>query len=88
MLIALLQRRLNLGDADPAVVVGKIRRHREVGPLMQQLERWMHDPHRSNDADLTALLLPMTGWTADPTERTAIGEWSDGGQEPSRDTAG
>jgi hypothetical protein len=59
MLIAMWQRKLGLGDVDPSAVVGQIRRHPEAGPLMSQLERWMHDPSRDTSVDLAKLLEPL-----------------------------
>ncbi len=60
MLIAMWQGKLKLSAVDPSAVVSQIRQHSESGPLMRQLERWMHDPSRDDSVDLTKLLEPLS----------------------------
>lgn len=64
MLIAMWQRKLKLTEAEPTVLVNQIRRHPESGPLMRQLERWMHDPSRDEAIDLAKLLEPLSRLSA------------------------
>ncbi len=71
MLIAMWQRKLNLSDVEPSAVVKQIRQHSESGPLMQQLERWMHDPSRDESVDLTKLLEPLSRMSAKDFQMTA-----------------
>ncbi len=64
MLIAMWQRKLNLSNIEPSDVVRKIRQDSEAGPLMRQLERWMHEPARDESVDLTKLLEPLSQLSA------------------------
>lgn len=71
MLIALWQRRLQLNDLDPSEVIRKVRQHPESGPLMQALERWMHDPAADRSVDLTKLLQPLSRLSASDVDWNA-----------------
>lgn len=53
-------RRLGLRDQDPASLYATLRAHPEVGPLVRQLEAWLHTPHQHTaTADLPKLLDPF-----------------------------
>ena len=57
-LLAYWRRRLALEDHKPAEAFALLRRHPEAGPLLEQLERWLHRPGSSEKVDVAALLRP------------------------------
>ncbi len=65
MLFAYWRQRLQLDATDPAEAWKKIREHPQAGPLMQQLELWMHSPHPDRQVDLAELLQPFRNLPAD-----------------------
>jgi len=52
------ERRLNLRKCKPAQAIAELRRHAEAGPLLQQLEGWLHRPGTAEGVDVAALLNP------------------------------
>ncbi len=65
MLFAFWRKRLNLEDQATAVALVTIKQNDEAGPLMNQLERWLHSPHPSKDVNLAELLKPFQNLPAD-----------------------
>jgi len=65
MLYAYWRKRLELESLDPASALRHIHDHPEAGPLMQQLEQWMHNPAPDKDVDLAILLEPFRNLPAD-----------------------
>ena len=61
MLIAVWRKRLDLESADVGEALKTLKAHPEAGPLLLELERWLHSPDASSDLDLTALLKPYHG---------------------------
>ena len=61
MLIAVWRKRLSLEGADVGEALKTLKAHPEAGPLLLELERWLHSPDASSDLDLTALLKPYHG---------------------------
>jgi len=57
-LIAYWERRLKLDDRPPAEALPVMRRHPDAGPLLVQLEAWLHRPAAREPADVNALLEP------------------------------
>lgn len=57
-LIAYWRRRLGLHDLKSADLFAQLRRHEEAGPLLEQLERWLHHPASQVPVDVTSLLRP------------------------------
>lgn len=57
-LLAYWRKRLNLETVKPGVAIDTLRRHPEAGPLLKQLETWLHDPTPSAAVDVLALLKP------------------------------
>lgn len=57
-LLAFWRRRLGLEDQKPAEAIAILRAHPEAGPLLEQLEAWLHKPGTSGSVDVAALLLP------------------------------
>ena len=68
MLTAFWRRRLNLESEPPHLALAKIKSDEKAGPLMRQLETWMHSPDSSKDVDLAALLEPFKSIPADAPE--------------------
>jgi hypothetical protein len=58
MLLAYWRKRLKLEDADPAKAMDVLRSHAEAGPLIEQLEIWLHRPGTAASVDPTRLLEP------------------------------
>ncbi|MCB9891210.1 MAG: hypothetical protein H6833_06160 [Planctomycetes bacterium] len=58
LLLAHWRRRLGLTDERADRALAALRSHDEAGPLVQQLERWLHRPGESRDVDVDALLAP------------------------------
>jgi len=52
------RRRLGLLQLAPKEALLQLRRHEESGPLLQQLERWLHSPQRDPSVSLGQLLQP------------------------------
>ena len=59
MLTAFWTKRLGLESEPPHTALVKIKQHSEAGPLMKQLETWMHSPKPDHDVDLAKLLDPF-----------------------------
>lgn len=58
MLVAFWRKRLELEDTDAAEVIPELRQHSEAGPLLTQLEEWLHKPGLAESVDLKKLLEP------------------------------
>jgi hypothetical protein len=54
----LWRKRLNLEAAEPGAAIAKLRSHAEAGPLLGQLELWLHKPGPQTPVDVAALLAP------------------------------
>lgn len=59
MLIGFWQKRLGLDGLTPHEALIQIKNHAEAGPLIRQLEKWMHSPTAQHDYDLASLLKPF-----------------------------
>jgi hypothetical protein len=57
-LLAFWRRRLNLEAAEPAEAMRTMRKHPDAGPLLSQLEAWLHRPGPHEPVDVAALLRP------------------------------
>jgi hypothetical protein len=57
-LLAYWRKRLALEGEDPGVAVEHLRAHPEAGPLLAQLEAWLHQPGPLKTVDVAALLAP------------------------------
>lgn len=67
MLVAFWQHRLGLQNLPPAEAIRQIRLDPTAGPVVRQVETWMHSPRRDPDFDLATLLRP---W-----EQLSAAEW-------------
>ena len=68
MLFAFWRKRLRLELETPEAALKEIHNHDEAGPLMRQLEQWMHNPARDQSVDLRQLLQPYQNMPADVPE--------------------
>lgn len=57
-LLAYWRRRLGLETAEPTEAIAVLRQHEHAGPLLAQLESWLHHPDVSTPVDVAALLAP------------------------------
>lgn len=71
MLFAFWRKRLGLKSESADSAMAKIKRDETAGPLMKQLESWMHDPDANRDADLAELLKPYENISAEEVEDVA-----------------
>jgi hypothetical protein len=58
ILLAYWRKRLHIEQSRPAEAFARMRAHPEAGPLLEQLEAWLHKPIRDIHVDLAALLQP------------------------------
>jgi hypothetical protein len=62
---AVWRRRLKLENADPADAIIAMRQDKDAGPLLEQLEKWLHRPATNEPVDVAALLKPYREMPAD-----------------------
>jgi hypothetical protein len=67
-LIAFWRKRLGLEKADPAEAITALRTHPEAGPLLEQLELWLHRPASGGGVDPVRLLGPYQHLPPDALE--------------------
>lgn len=67
-LVAYWRRKLALDAERPSDVLRELKRHAEAGPLLQQLEDWLHRPEPAHDVDWNRLLAPYRDLPADALE--------------------
>ena len=67
-LLAYWRKRLKVEAADPGTAIDALRRHPDAGPLLNQLEGWLHRPDAGPPADVTALLAPYRSLPPDAVE--------------------
>lgn len=65
LLISYWQRRLELEAMPPAEMMARLREDEQAGPLLRQLEAWLHHPRPQAPGDLEELLRPYRD-VADP----------------------
>ena len=71
MLFSWWRKRLGYDSLPPEVATAKIKQNAQAGPLMIQLERWMHRPAEDHrDVDLAKLLEPYRDLPIDQWEAT------------------
>ena len=58
VLFSMWRRRLGLEDMPASAAMQTVRSDKNAGPLMRQLETWIHSPNRDSDLDLASLLKP------------------------------
>jgi hypothetical protein len=67
-LLSFWRRRLGLEDHKPAEAIAILRAHPDAGPMMVQLETWLHRPGAASHVDVAALLEPYQYLPADSLE--------------------
>jgi hypothetical protein len=67
-LLAFWRKRLGLEAAEPAAAMAKMRKHPDAGPLLRQLETWLHKPGPHEPVDLQALLRPYRNMPPDAAD--------------------
>lgn len=70
-LLAFWRKRLGLDGADPALAMETLRSHAEAGPLLEQLEIWLHRPGSAGSVDVVRLLEPYQHLPPDALEGRA-----------------
>ena len=68
MLILYWSRRLGLAAARPVEALARLRGDPQAGPLLDQLEIWLHRPARASTIDVPSLLAPYRDLPADALE--------------------
>ena len=58
MLVSLWRKRLKMDDQPASQAVIALRQHAQAGPLLLQLEQWLHSPHQNNEVDIEEMLKP------------------------------
>lgn len=58
LLIGYWRRRLHLEDMGAAEALATLKKNEEAGPLIRQVEDWLHRPGAARDVDVAALLEP------------------------------
>ena len=69
MLIGFWRRRLGLESVTVAEALVKIKADAKAGPLVKQIQLWLHSPHRDQDVDLKELLEPYQHLSSDLLEQ-------------------
>lgn len=60
-LVEFWRQRLGYKEIEPRQAMLELRQHPSAGPLLQQLERWLHSPSRETKVTLPELLAPYSG---------------------------
>ncbi|MFT5301217.1 MAG: hypothetical protein ACI814_002002 [Mariniblastus sp.] len=68
MLVAFWKKRLKLDSLAPHEALAKIKSNPESGPLINQIEAWMHSPNPDRNIELGGLLKPFRDLPADTPE--------------------
>jgi hypothetical protein len=71
-LLAYWRRRLGLERRKPAEALAELRRHPEAGPLLEQLETWLHRPNAAGRVDVAALLKPYQDLPAEALDESRM----------------
>lgn len=74
VLFSMWRRRLGLEEMPAADAVQKIRENEKAGPLMRQMETWIHSPNRDTNLDLAELLKPYQNIPASELESPGGGK--------------
>ena len=65
MLVAFWRTRLNHDQSEASEVIELLRNDAEAGPLLRQLEAWLHQPEAGAEVDVASLLEPYRHLDAD-----------------------
>ena len=58
VLLVYWEHRLDLRGQKPAQVIASLRSDAQAGPMLRQLEAWLHQPGKAGEVDVAALLEP------------------------------
>ncbi|HEY2838207.1 MAG TPA: hypothetical protein VGJ26_03615 [Pirellulales bacterium] len=70
-LVSYWRRRLDLEDLPPADALAQLKAHPDAGPLVKQLEIWLHSQAGASNVDTATLLAPYRNLPADTLEDAA-----------------
>lgn len=73
ILVAYWRRKLGFDSLPSAQAIGKLREHPDSGPLLMELESWLHRPGGAANCDVETLLAPYRDLAADELESGGIG---------------
>jgi hypothetical protein len=73
-LLAFWRKRLQLEAAEPAEAIAALREHLDAGPLLAQLELWLHRPGTPEAVDIGKLLEPYRDLPPDAVDLARPGE--------------
>jgi hypothetical protein len=65
------RHRLDLDALPPAEALAQLKSHAEAGPLIRQLEVWLHSQAGASNVDIGALLAPYRNLPADTLDRAS-----------------
>ncbi len=71
-LVRYWRRRLGFEDLAPGEALERLRAHSEAGPLITQLEAWLHRPAGSAAVDVNALLAPYQKISPEELDRAPV----------------
>ena len=69
-LVAFWRKKLGKEKMDAATAISELKQHEEAGPLLRQLERWLHEPGQADQVDVAELLKPYENLPADALPTT------------------
>lgn len=69
LLLGYWRKRLELEYAEPATAMATMRSHPEAGPVVRQLEEWLHKPGGSAAVSVAEMLEPYRDISAEPLEQ-------------------
>jgi hypothetical protein len=70
-LVTYWRRKLSMGDLSAAQALTELRKHADAGPLILQLEAWLHRPGGDPSVNVNALLTPYENLRADEFDLAA-----------------
>jgi hypothetical protein len=68
-LVTYWRRKLSMREMPLAQAISELRKHADAGPLISQLEAWLHRPSGNSAVDVNALLTPYENLPADEFDR-------------------
>jgi hypothetical protein len=71
-LVRYWRRRLGFEDLAPGEALARLRGHSEAGPLLTQLEAWLHRPAGRTSVDVNALLAPYQSVSPEELDRAPV----------------
>lgn len=67
LLLAYWRRKLDVRELSPADAIAALKANPEAGPLLRQLEEWLHHPNPTTTVDIAQLLKPYANVTTHET---------------------